>query len=240
MPTAPVRKGKTMDVMHERVAGLDVHKETIVRIMVGGKATRECRTFDTTTAGLEALLSWLTESGCTQVTQQMKAPKPVQASRAFCRVMCRNPRSSPDERRSWNRALLWVSGACVLGFLHEDQRPAGYSAAFCKGAARRICTRAKTLDGDPRQRSKLAEYDRRKPDSGRETPRGLFAEMGARVPSCPRLALVIAAPPLTGCAKILRFDGLEITADHTIFSDADADADAEARAAFSSRPAAVH
>jgi hypothetical protein len=42
-----------MDVMHERVAGLDVHKETIVacvRIMAGGKATRECRTFDTTTA----------------------------------------------------------------------------------------------------------------------------------------------------------------------------------------------
>jgi transposase len=49
-----------MDVMHERVAGLDVHKEMIVgcvRMMTGGKATRECRTFDTTTAGLEALLS---------------------------------------------------------------------------------------------------------------------------------------------------------------------------------------
>jgi transposase len=59
-----------MDVMHERVAGLDVHKETIVacvRIMTGGKASRECRTFETTTAGLEALLSWLTESGCTHV-----------------------------------------------------------------------------------------------------------------------------------------------------------------------------
>ena len=57
-----------MDVMHERVAGLDVHKETIVacvRIMTGGKAYRECRTFETTTAGLEALPSWLTESGCT-------------------------------------------------------------------------------------------------------------------------------------------------------------------------------
>jgi hypothetical protein len=42
-----------MDVIHERVAGLDVHKATIVayvRIMAGGKATRECRTFDTTTA----------------------------------------------------------------------------------------------------------------------------------------------------------------------------------------------
>jgi transposase len=62
-----------MDVMHERVAGLDVHKETIVacvRIMTGGKATRECRTFDTTTAGLEALLSWLTASGWSQVAME--------------------------------------------------------------------------------------------------------------------------------------------------------------------------
>jgi transposase len=59
-----------MDVMHERVAGLDVHKETVVacvRIMAGGKAIRECRTFDTTTSGLQALLTWLTESGCTHV-----------------------------------------------------------------------------------------------------------------------------------------------------------------------------
>jgi len=62
-----------MDLMHERVAGLDVHKETVVacvKIMVAGKASRECRTFDTTTAGLEALLTWLTESGCTHVAME--------------------------------------------------------------------------------------------------------------------------------------------------------------------------
>jgi transposase len=49
-----------MDVMHKRVAGLDVHKETIVacvRIMAGSKVTRECRTFDTTTAALKTLLA---------------------------------------------------------------------------------------------------------------------------------------------------------------------------------------
>ena len=62
-----------MDVMHERVAGLDVHKETIVacmRTMAGGKVSRECRTFETTTAGLEALLTWLTESACTHVAME--------------------------------------------------------------------------------------------------------------------------------------------------------------------------
>src|SRR5438552_12943028 len=41
--------------MHERVAGLDVHKAMIVacvRIMAGAKVTRECRTFETSTSGL--------------------------------------------------------------------------------------------------------------------------------------------------------------------------------------------
>jgi Transposase len=59
--------------MHERCAGLDVHKATIVacvRTVTGGKVNRECRTFDTTTAGLLALLAWLTESGCTHVAMQ--------------------------------------------------------------------------------------------------------------------------------------------------------------------------
>src|SRR6516225_12480301 len=62
-----------MEVMHERVAGLDVHKAMIVacvRIMAGGKISRECRTFETSTAGLEALLGWLTQSGCTDVAME--------------------------------------------------------------------------------------------------------------------------------------------------------------------------
>jgi len=62
-----------MEVMHERVAGLDVHKETVVccvRIVAGGKVLRECRTFETTTAGLGALLAWLTQSGCTHVAME--------------------------------------------------------------------------------------------------------------------------------------------------------------------------
>src|ERR1039458_1271595 len=62
-----------MEVMHERVAGLDVHKAMIVacvRLMSGGKITRECRTFETTTAGLEALLAWLAEQRCTHVAME--------------------------------------------------------------------------------------------------------------------------------------------------------------------------
>jgi transposase len=62
-----------MELMHERVAGLDVHKAMIVgcvRIMAGGGIERECRTFETTTVGLEALLHWLTASGCTHVAME--------------------------------------------------------------------------------------------------------------------------------------------------------------------------
>ena len=55
------------------MSGLDVHKETIVacvRTLAGGKVSRECRTSETTTAGLEALLGWLTQSGCTHVAME--------------------------------------------------------------------------------------------------------------------------------------------------------------------------
>jgi transposase len=62
-----------MDVMFERVAGLDVHKAMIVgciRQMSGGKVEKDCRTFDTTTSGLLSLLEWLTTQRCTHVAME--------------------------------------------------------------------------------------------------------------------------------------------------------------------------
>jgi len=62
-----------MEIMYERVGGLDVHKTMIVacvRLTSGGKVERECRTFETTTSGLLALLNWLTQSGCTHVAME--------------------------------------------------------------------------------------------------------------------------------------------------------------------------
>lgn len=62
-----------MEVVYQRCAGLDVHKEMIaacVRVVSNGKAKREVRMFDTTTSGLLALLAWLEESGCTQVAME--------------------------------------------------------------------------------------------------------------------------------------------------------------------------
>jgi len=62
-----------MEAIHARVAGLDVHKTSVVacvRLQCGGKVRRECRTFETTTAGLEALLAWLEEMACTNVAME--------------------------------------------------------------------------------------------------------------------------------------------------------------------------
>src|SRR5215472_3853760 len=64
---------KTMDILYERVAGLDVHKDTVVacvRIATGRQTQRECRTFATTTEGLTALATWLEESQCTHVAME--------------------------------------------------------------------------------------------------------------------------------------------------------------------------
>ena len=55
-----------MDLIHDRAAGLDVHKDSVVacvRAMSGKRATRECRTYATTTEGLLALLEWLNSEG---------------------------------------------------------------------------------------------------------------------------------------------------------------------------------
>jgi hypothetical protein len=75
-----------MEVMHERVAGLDVHKAMIVacvRIILAGKIKRECRTFETSTASLETLLDWLTASRCTYRPPSLHArivPGPARCS----------------------------------------------------------------------------------------------------------------------------------------------------------------
>lgn len=64
-----------MDVIHERCAGLDVHKKTVVacvlRSALGrGAIDKEVRTFGTMTADLEGLRDWLAERGCTHVAME--------------------------------------------------------------------------------------------------------------------------------------------------------------------------
>jgi transposase len=63
-----------MRVVYPRCCGLDVHQETVVACMRvqgrGRRATREVRTFATTTSALLALAAWLAETGCSHVAME--------------------------------------------------------------------------------------------------------------------------------------------------------------------------
>lgn len=62
-----------METLFEHVAGLDVHKDTIVacvRTVSDGRATRTCRTFAATTEQLEELRAWLEAERCTHVAME--------------------------------------------------------------------------------------------------------------------------------------------------------------------------
>jgi transposase len=73
MPPARTVEEKSMDILYERVAGLDVHKDTVVacvRIVADGKTERECRTFAATTEQLVELRAWLEDCRCTHVAME--------------------------------------------------------------------------------------------------------------------------------------------------------------------------
>lgn len=59
-----------MNVIHERCAGLDVHKKTVVACVRLGSDSQETCTFGTMTSDLLALSDWLVTSGCTQVAME--------------------------------------------------------------------------------------------------------------------------------------------------------------------------
>jgi transposase len=62
-----------MEVLHQRCAGLDVHKKTVVaavRLVVEGKVVKDAKTFETTTQGLLELSDWLSEHGCTHIAME--------------------------------------------------------------------------------------------------------------------------------------------------------------------------
>jgi transposase len=73
MPSARTVEEKSMDILYERVAGLDVHKDTVVacvRSVADGRTKRECRTFATMTDELKELRAWLEECRCTHVAME--------------------------------------------------------------------------------------------------------------------------------------------------------------------------
>jgi transposase len=121
-----------MDVMHERCAGLDVHKKMIVacvRLVVDRKVSRECRTFDTSTSGLLALLAWLTEQGCTHVAMEATGVywKPVWnilSDGAFELVVANaaHIKNVPGRKTDMNDAM-WIADLVACGLIRASFVP---------------------------------------------------------------------------------------------------------------------
>src|SRR5215216_6016480 len=121
-----------MDVLYERVAVLDVHKATVVgcvRRTMAGKVERECRTFETTTAGLLALLEWLRESGCTHVAMEATGVywKPVWnilSDGAFELILANaaHIKNVPGRKTDMNDAM-WLADLVAFGLIKASFVP---------------------------------------------------------------------------------------------------------------------
>jgi len=63
-----------MQIKHERCAGIDVHKKTVVvyclRVDASGNLQRETRTYGTTTRELLSLCDWLAQNEVTQIAME--------------------------------------------------------------------------------------------------------------------------------------------------------------------------
>src|SRR4030088_3159838 len=121
-----------MEMMHERVAGLDVHKATIVacvRVGTGRKVTRECRTFDTTTDGLLALLAWLVECRCSHVAMEATGVYLMSALRILVEgkfeltvANAAHIKNVPGRKTDMNDAM-WIADLLACGLIKASFVP---------------------------------------------------------------------------------------------------------------------
>ncbi len=121
-----------MDVIHESVAGLDVHKETVVacvRVADAGRVRRECQTFGTTTEQLLALLAWLQARQCGQVAMEATGVYwmpiwKVLSDGAFTLVVANaaHIKAVPGRKTDLNDAM-WLADLVAFGLIRASFVP---------------------------------------------------------------------------------------------------------------------
>ncbi len=120
-----------MQVLYERCAGLDVHKNTVVaclRVVEGGQVRREGRQFATTTKGLLELAEWLKAAQCTHVAMEASGVywKPVwHVLEGDFKVVLVNPahmRNVPGRKSDRNDAS-WIADLLAHGLLRASFVP---------------------------------------------------------------------------------------------------------------------
>lgn len=120
-----------MELVHEKCAGLDVHKETVVaciRIAQGKKAERVTQTFTTTTKSLLELGDWLMQHGVTHAVMESTGVywKPVwQVLESFVDLWLANAnevRNLPGRKSDVNDAE-WLADLLAHGLLKRSFVP---------------------------------------------------------------------------------------------------------------------
>lgn len=120
-----------MNLVHERCAGLDVHKDFVMacgRWLDGRQVRREVRRFETTTRGLLALLAWLQGLECTHVGMEATGVywKPVwHLLEGGFDLVLSNPahmRNVPGRKSDMNDAT-WIAELLAHGLLPSSFVP---------------------------------------------------------------------------------------------------------------------
>lgn len=120
-----------MDVIHQRCAGLDVHKDEVVacaRTMSGRKVLRTSARFSTTTRGLLALSEWLSTHACQLVALEATGVywKPVwHILEAQFSLVLANPghvRAIPGRKSDMNDAA-WLADLVAHGLIRGSFVP---------------------------------------------------------------------------------------------------------------------
>jgi len=120
-----------MELIHERCAGLDVHRDTVVasvRIASGKEVKRETETFSTTTKELLRLGDWLTEHGVTHAVMESTGVywKPVwQVLESFIELSLANASEVKNlpGRKSDVSDAEWLADLLAHGLLRRSFVP---------------------------------------------------------------------------------------------------------------------
>lgn len=120
-----------MNTLHERCAGLDVHKKTVVacrRVGSGSKVQQDVGKFETTTRGLLELSDWLREVGCTIVAMEATGPywKPVwhllEGDFELVLANAAHIHNVPGRKSDVNDAT-WIAQLLAHGLVHSSFVP---------------------------------------------------------------------------------------------------------------------
>src|SRR5579872_310315 len=132
MRAASLRRRPTMQIVHERCCGVDVHKKFLVACLItpGSDGTRhkEIRHFGTMTEDLLALSDWLTTAGCTHVARESTGVfwKPIfNILDGTCEVLVANAQhiKSLPGRKTDSRDAEWIADLLQYGLIRASFIP---------------------------------------------------------------------------------------------------------------------